>query len=116
MCDSFSLVKPVILNGKVKNNAALHATLDCIQSRSRVRSIAVDDIYKAAAHVEKSWVFRRRRLKACKCMLTCMLRRSRARIAVFLRALSSIWFSASVFGGLSRFRVSSASRVVMIIP
>lgn len=53
MCDSFSLVKPVILNGKAKNNAALHATLDCIQSRSRVRSIAVDDIYKAAAHVEK---------------------------------------------------------------
>ena len=117
MCDSFSLVKPVILNDNEKNNAALQAALDRIQSRSRVRTIDVDDIYQAAAHVEKkSWVFRRRCLKACKCMLTCMLRRSRARIAVFLRALSSIWFSASVFGGLSRFRVSSASRVAMIIP
>lgn len=53
MCDSFSLVKPVILNGNEKNNAALQAALDRIQSRSRVRTIDVDDIYKAAAHVEK---------------------------------------------------------------
>ena len=109
MCDSFSLVKPVILNDNEKNNAALQAALDRIQSRSRVRTIDVDDIYKASAHVEKKLGIPN------KCMLTCMLRRSRARITVFLRALSSIWFSASVFGGLSRFRVSSASRVVMII-
>lgn len=53
MCDSFSLVKPVILNGNEKNNAALQAALDRIQSRSRVRTIDVDDIYTAAAHVEK---------------------------------------------------------------
>lgn len=53
MCDSFSLVKPVILNDNEKNNAALQAALDRIQSRSRVRTIDVDDIYEAAAYVEK---------------------------------------------------------------
>ena len=53
MRDSFSLVKPVILNDNEKNNAALQAALDRIQSRSRVRTIDVDDIYEAAARVEK---------------------------------------------------------------
>lgn len=115
MCDSFSLVKPVILNGNEKNNAALQAALDRIQSRSRVRTIDVDDIYTAAAHVEKSWVFRRRRLKACKCMLTCMLRRSRARITVFPRVLSLTWCFPSVFGGLRGCRVSRCRGMVMII-
>lgn len=33
MCDSFSLVKPVILNDSKKNNVALQAALDRIQSR-----------------------------------------------------------------------------------
>ncbi len=53
MCDSFTLVKPVILNDNEKNKVALEGALDRIQSRSRVRTVTVKDVYEAAEHVEK---------------------------------------------------------------
>lgn len=53
MCDSFTLVKPVILNDNEKNKVALEDALDRIQSRSRVRTVTVKDVYEAAEHVEK---------------------------------------------------------------
>lgn len=53
MCDSFTLVKPVILNDNEKNKVALEDALDRIQSRSRVRTVTVKDVYEAAEHVEQ---------------------------------------------------------------
>lgn len=53
MYDSFAFDRPVILNDNRKNRAALQAALDRIQSRSRVRTIDVGDVYKAAEHVER---------------------------------------------------------------
>lgn len=53
MCDSFTLVKPVILNDNEKNKVALEGALNRIQSRSRVRTVTVKDVYEAAEHVER---------------------------------------------------------------